>query len=76
MKIRVINYKQNTPTVYNKGTVHESTQDIFMAHFFCGTLEKAQKYADMLNQEKPEYLMNGELAHCDERFYYAEEATI
>lgn len=49
------------------------TNDSYLAYYTYGkTLEQAKAEADRLNTEKPEFLWNGELAHCDKRIYFAQ----
>lgn len=70
--VTVICYKQNVPTVYNKGTKWEKTCDTFLAYQTYKTLEEAQRECDEMNANKPERLFNGQLAKCDERVYFAQ----
>ena len=64
-------YKEKTPTVYNKGTIYETSCDTFLAYYTYKSLEEGQKDAERINREKPEKLWNGSPALCDERTYYA-----
>lgn len=69
----VICYKTNKPTIYNKGTVYETSCDTFIAYYTFKTVDEAQKEVDEINRTKPERLWNGELARCDERTYFVSE---
>lgn len=69
----VICYKQHIPTVYNKGTQWEKSEDTFLAYYYRGTKEQAQAEVDRINTEKPEKLFNGELAKCNDRTYFVKE---
>lgn len=42
----------------------------FLAYISYQSVEEVQAEADRINKEKPEKLWNGELAHCDKRFYF------
>lgn len=69
----VICYKQNEPTVYNKGTKWETSEDTFLAYYTYKTKDEAQKEVDEINTNKPEKLFNGEQAKCNERIYFVSE---
>lgn len=76
MKVNAIIYKQDVPTIYNKGTEYESSCDTFLATFVPGSFADAVAYANYLNDQKPEFLKNGEIADCEHRIYSAIEEEI
>lgn len=57
-KMTVICYKTKTPTIYNKGTKHESYCDQFLAYYTYKNQEEAQKEVDEINATKPDKLWN------------------
>lgn len=70
MKTCAICYRTSLPMIINKGTANETRHYEFLAYETYKSFEEAQKEVDEINRTKPERLVTGELARCDERVYF------
>ena len=69
-------YKQKTPKTIGKGTRWERKEDTFLAYYTGSTLAEAKAEAMELNTYRPQFLLTGEFARCDERVYFARQSRI
>ena len=53
-------YRTIEPTIYNKGTEYEKSNDTFLAYYTCKSIEEATTEVETLNTTKPSTLSNGE----------------
>ena len=53
-------YRTIEPTIYNKGTEYEKSNDTFLAYYTCKSIEEATTEVEMLNTAKPSTLFNGQ----------------
>lgn len=60
MKKTVVLYKTKNPVYFNKGTVHETTCDEFLAYYTYRTPEEVEHEVEILNNTHPKILWNGE----------------
>ena len=53
-------YRTIKPTIYNKGTEYEKSNDTFLAYYTYKSIEEATTEVETLNTTKPSTLFNGQ----------------
>lgn len=53
-------YRTIEPTIYNKGTEYEKSNDTFLAYYTHKSIEEATTEVETLNATKPSTLFNGQ----------------
>lgn len=53
-------YRTIEPTIYNKGTEYEKSNDTFLAYYTYKSIEEATTEVETLNATKPSTLFNGQ----------------
>ena len=53
-------YRTIEPTIYNKGTEYEKSNDTFLAYYTYKSIEEVTAEVETLNTTKPSTLFNGQ----------------